>query len=423
MDKKTFFNIDNNFSSKNFSNIKLKINDETYFYFFNLIMDYKTNTLIENETNLLDETNLNNIMNSSSSISSLAIEGIHTSKKAQNSINDRVFSLENELVKKENNNSSTVKDYELFINKEYKKYLDSSNDKRVVSKIAFAQNLGLNLANFFLNAMWSDSYISFNHSILKEVYNRLTCGGLNLGKNIELPNENFPDGNYYRKDIVKIYSGFNVVDEGVTPEKVEEYMQNLFNFIASPSKFYLNTPKDYRYRVYEIIAIIHFLFVRIHPYYDGNGRMARLITNSLLEKMANIPDTMFNFGIKITRPIYYESIKKGRTDNNLTYFIRYYFYLTRAIEEIVLFNREHTRSTGTSFTEKEIESLMILILFQEKSFITWKEIQGSLSDKDFTSESTMKNILIKLEKCGYIVKVRINKNVHYRLANKYLWTK
>ena len=75
----------------------------------------------------------------------------------------------------------------------------------------------------------------------------------------------------------------------------------------------------------EIAGLAHIRFTTIHPYCDGNGRIARLITNYILD----------NFGyplldIKFTdRMPYYRAQEKAQLQNNEVYFLQWFikYYL------------------------------------------------------------------------------------------------
>lgn len=75
----------------------------------------------------------------------------------------------------------------------------------------------------------------------------------------------------------------------------------------------------------EIAGLAHIRFTTIHPYGDGNGRIARLITNYILD----------NFGyplldIKFTdRMPYYRAQEKAQLQNNEVYFLQWFikYYL------------------------------------------------------------------------------------------------
>lgn len=86
---------------------------------------------------------------------------------------------------------------------------------------------------------------------------------------------NIPDGNIFRKNSVDIVSGTQkTIHRGVYPEsKIIEYMTKALQFLHDDSV-----------SIFIRIAVFHYLFGYIHPFYDGNGRMSRFITSYFLSK-------------------------------------------------------------------------------------------------------------------------------------------
>lgn len=88
---------------------------------------------------------------------------------------------------------------------------------------------------------------------------------LAIGQYLE-DDDRLTDGNLYRHDSVYIV-GQNVEHIGLPYKKLPEYMQKLVAFI--------NEDGD----INDLLkaAVIHFYIAYLHPYFDGNGRMARLM--------------------------------------------------------------------------------------------------------------------------------------------------
>ena len=86
---------------------------------------------------------------------------------------------------------------------------------------------------------------------------------------------NIPDGNIFRKNSVDIVSGTQkTIHRGVYPEsKIIDYMTKALQFLQDDSV-----------SIFIRIAVFHYLFGYIHPFYDGNGRMSRFITSYFLSK-------------------------------------------------------------------------------------------------------------------------------------------
>lgn len=70
----------------------------------------------------------------------------------------------------------------------------------------------------------------------------------------------------------------------------------------------------------ELAGMIHFRFVSIHPFGDGNGRISRLLMNYILIKN-NCPPLNIRY---IDRKSYYTSLEKGQTQENEIYFLKWF---------------------------------------------------------------------------------------------------
>lgn len=67
----------------------------------------------------------------------------------------------------------------------------------------------------------------------------------------------------------------------------------------------------------------HFIFVYIHPYIDGNGRIGRFLMNLMLAS-GGYPWTVIPVE---ERKIYMESLEKASVDQNIEAFAKYIAYL------------------------------------------------------------------------------------------------
>lgn len=94
----------------------------------------------------------------------------------------------------------------------------------------------------------------------------------------EVAKKELPDGEIFRKGITYVYkrtgSG-KVIHRGVMPEQqIHEKLKQLLHFMNQDD----GIPPLIK------VAVGHFYFGYIHPFYDGNGRTARFISSMYLEK-------------------------------------------------------------------------------------------------------------------------------------------
>lgn len=112
----------------------------------------------------------------------------------------------------------------------------------------------------------------------------------------------------YRDEKVGVYSSLGLVYMAIEPEFVKEKMKELFGDIATLLKADLK-PKE----VFYFASMIHLVFVHIHPFSDGNGRVARLLEKWFLceklgENFWKIPSEEY---YKNNQSKYYEYINLG----------------------------------------------------------------------------------------------------------------
>lgn len=83
-------------------------------------------------------------------------------------------------------------------------------------------------------------------------------------------------------------------------------------------------------------AIAHFWFIIIHPFDDGNGRIARAISDLLLARSDNSPQRFYSLSnqILIERKVYYQVLQQTQyKDGNSTDWLRWFLNcLYRALE-------------------------------------------------------------------------------------------
>jgi len=100
-------------------------------------------------------------------------------------------------------------------------------------------------------------------------------------------------------------------------EIINQLMTNLEIFINEPDMDDLD--------VLVKMAIIHFQFESIHPFYDGNGRTGRIINilYLILQKLQNLPILYLSSYIIRTKSEYYTLLQQVREQGNWEDWIRY----------------------------------------------------------------------------------------------------
>ncbi|MBT3272664.1 MAG: Fic family protein [Spirochaetales bacterium] len=104
-----------------------------------------------------------------------------------------------------------------------------------------------------------------------------------------------PEAGNYRKHNVRILGARHIPPQS---NKIPKMMSNFIIWFRS-NEYKLNTP--------QMAAELHYRFVMIHPFVDGNGRVARLIMNLFLMRNGYPPAII----LKVDRKRYYRILNQG----------------------------------------------------------------------------------------------------------------
>jgi Fic family protein len=191
---------------------------------------------------------------------------------------------------------------------------------------------------------------------------------------------------------------------------------------------YVNHSKD---EPYVKSAIAHIWFVSIHPYDDGNGRIARTITNYILSKELGLDHKYYSLStaIRKERKEYYDTLERSQ---NLFYnrtfdFTKWIVWHTNMINSAIKSSLEQIKIIGqkTKFWDKarayplNERQLKVLNKLLDKGV---ENFEGGLSTKKYanmvsTSIATAKRDITGLVDYGLIEQVEgsAGRNVRYVL--------
>lgn len=223
--------------------------------------------------------------------------------------------------------------------------------------------------------------------------------------------ENLPDGVYFRKNGVDVKSKFGkIIHEGIMPE-------DEINRMMTKSLDILN---DNNIGVLFRIAIFHYLFGYIHPFYDGNGRVSRFLSSYLLSKNLNIlTGFRLAYTIKENISLYYNGFKMVNEEKNkgdITPFIISFFDIiikmlnklcSSLSERIELIDYYYDISDEIS--DKDSERNIIFILFQQTLF---GELGIGINDLIIASEESeykVRQTVNKLKELGLLKEEKLGK--------------
>lgn len=222
-------------------------------------------------------------------------------------------------------------------------------------------------------------------------------------------------GNFYRHDNVFIVSD-RIEHTGIEAKKVPLYMKRLVEFI--------NADDD----INDLLkaAIIHFYFSFIHPYFDGNGRMARLLHLWFLIQKGYKSALFIPFSSKIekTRKKYYdaytaiENNKKYSGVIDVTPFILYFAenVYNEITEEVVgtdTFAVYERALLNGRITEKETKLWKFVLSYYGTGEFSTKQLERDFGDAAY---ATIRGFVLKFTDLGLLCCTRYGTRIKYKIA-------
>jgi Fic family protein len=149
-------------------------------------------------------------------------------------------------------------------------------------------------------------------------------------------------------------------------------------------------------------AIAHYQFATIHPYFDGNGRTARLLTTLILHQGGYDLKGIYSLEEYYARHLsaYYAALNVGpshnyylgRADADITQWLEYFCQgMAEAFENVqrqaIIASRPKNQDQSTLLRKLDARQRKSLELFQEQDTITAKEIAALFSFKPRTSSA------------------------------------
>lgn len=221
--------------------------------------------------------------------------------------------------------------------------------------------------------------------------------------------------------------GQNVITDSLSgnivymPPEAKDVTDLMKEFVS-----WINTPNDIPIPI--VASIIHYQFVTIHPYFDGNGRTARLLTTLALHKGGYDLKGIYSLEEYYAKDLqgYYEAITIGNSHN---------YYLGRAEADItkwveyfingmaIAFKSVYSRAKEQESSKDEIKVLreldtkqrQVLNLFETQKFVTAKDVA------EFFKFSPRSARLLVLEwvNNGFLLAIGEGKKRKYQLNEKY----
>jgi Fic family protein len=135
---------------------------------------------------------------------------------------------------------------------------------------------------------------------IREIYDHLIKDEIN-------PNDKL-DGSLFRNETVDVITstGKNV-HRGVYPESsIKTNLTTMINYLN-------NDPSPTLYKV----AIAHYYFGYIHPFYDGNGRTSRYISSTyLMDELDKLTALTLSYSTNKSKKFYYDAFTSSNDPKN-----------------------------------------------------------------------------------------------------------
>jgi len=243
---------------------------------------------------------------------------------------------------------------------------------------------------------------------IRKIYDYITKG--------EISDSNLPDGVLFRKDGVDIYNenASKTIHEGIAGEK--EILSHLEILLAMLNQSHLPFLVK--------LAIGHYYFGYIHPFYDGNGRTGRFLTSLYLSKTFSIYTAYaLSNGCRLTHRKYLDLFHRTNGFSNygeLNFAIESFLdiliagqtYIIEDLEEKVSVLKQMEKRIDDIFPLDDLAQTILFLFCQQHLFDNGRfeknEIIHILKEifKDKRSKNTISTILTKLENKDYLTKVK-----------------
>lgn len=270
------------------------------------------------------------------------------------------------------------------------------------------------IINSYLDLSMTDKLSSLED--IRDYYDRV------VGK--EISDEDQPDSSLFRVRDVYIksnrsYDG-SYIHKGLDADLLNQYMEKWLMFM-----------NDENLHLMIRVAIGHYLFEYMHPFYDGNGRLGRFLSSMYIRNSYSyLTSLAVSRGAFIKKNDYYKSFKQTNDDINmgeLNYFVdEFVKIIIKAQEDMKDLLNSNIAKLDKSldwlndeFADDKISLTVLFILSQDYIFsassgVSRETILEELSSTGFGNRTKNIRSFDKLEGDGYIQRVK-SRPITYKL--------
>ncbi|RLA80805.1 MAG: Fic family protein [Epsilonproteobacteria bacterium] len=180
---------------------------------------------------------------------------------------------------------------------------------------------------------------------------------------------------------------------------------------------YINTPEmdDYDYLVK--MAVIHYQFESIHPFYDGNGRTGRIINilYLMMYKLLDLPILYLSSYIIDNKSDYYRLLNEVRTSESWEEWVLYMLEgvettsresikLIESINEVMINVKQSLKSELPKIYSKDLLELLFKHPYTKIGFLV---------DELGVTRKTATSYLRAIEKVGILESVKVGRDIYF----------
>jgi len=254
----------------------------------------------------------------------------------------------------------------------------------------------------------SDQQNRITESTIHELYQTA------IGPYLKDPDSRLLPGHMYRHDQVFVVS-LEVEHTGLPPAKLPGHMAQLIDFIQADDGM------DDLLKA----AIIHFYFAYLHPYFDGNGRMARLLHLWYLVQRGypsslHIPISSY---IENSKRLYYQAFTRIEQNEKLSGLIDVTPFLQYFNESVY---RKIGAQTPTTILAQDFQRFLDSGSLTIKERDLWAFVLSNYGSGEFSTKqlerdfgqaayATIRSFVLKLTQLGLLTEQAYGSRKRYRI--------
>ena len=221
-------------------------------------------------------------------------------------------------------------------------------------------------------------------------------------------------GHKYRHDTVYVV-GQNIEHQGISYHLLPEYIVNMINYI------HIDDGLD---QIMKSI-IIHYYFAYLHPYFDGNGRMARLLQLWYLAQIGYTSSLFIPFSAYIneSKGLYYKAFTLISNNSKVSEVLDVTPFVTYFIDNVLTKLQKRTEPTNAlkifnnllqtaEITAKEKDLFYYVLSAYGTNEFSTKQLE---KDYQNAAYATIRNFVLKLESKGLLASQKYGNRMRYRV--------